>query len=92
MPFVFLFLAATAIGGVAYGTDQRNKRIAEQAAARRAINELQQRLATLHAQLNSLALRYGHMTQQYWELAREYESVSAELERLRASMGWSNAA
>jgi len=92
MPIVIILLAAVAVGGVAYGSDQHNKRIAEQETARQVIRALEQRVAALVAQLQDLERRYGRMSTQYYELAQQYLRVSAELQRLRAAMGWAEAA
>jgi chromosome segregation ATPase len=92
MPFFIFALLVTTIGGVAYGTDQHNKRIAEQAAAREALARLERHVTALQAQLWDLERRYGRMNQQYRELAHHYLQASAELEKLRASVSWAQVA
>ncbi|GMU09645.1 hypothetical protein ASNO1_58990 [Corallococcus caeni] len=82
MPFIFVLMA---VAGVAYGVDQRSKRIDELERFRGAIRDLESRVASMESQLFDLEQRYGRMTAQYLELFGVYRQQREQLNRHRAA-------
>ncbi|MBZ4370211.1 hypothetical protein [Corallococcus sp. AS-1-6] len=80
-----LFFVLIAVVGVAYGVDQRGKRIQEAERFRQAIRVLELRVMSMETQISDLEQRYGRMSAQYRELVALYWQQREELKRRRAA-------